>query len=110
MSSSNLEELIEERIKIASTQTTSKDRVVHIAWLADGKDIWNKSNGKRGHSPAEARRYIISSVSRLIAEAETKARIDEHHKLDAALNLNMDIAEWSLHRESELTSLLKEKQ
>jgi hypothetical protein len=65
-SEEKLRQLIEERIKIASTRTKSDDEVVQIAWLADGIDIWHSSDGKRGHSPAKARRYIISSVTRLI--------------------------------------------
>jgi hypothetical protein len=73
---SEVDDLIEQRIKIASTESKSNDEVVQIAWLADGIDLWHRSDGKRGHSPAEAQRYIISSVTRLIAskvlEAETK--------------------------------------
>lgn len=82
---SELDELIEQRIKTASTETKSDDPVVQIAWLADGIQVWHSSNGKRGHGPAETRRYIISSISRLIAsqrkEAELAGRIDEWRKL-----------------------------
>lgn len=67
-SDSELDELIEKRIKIASTETKSDDRVVQIAWLADGINVWYQTNGERGNSPAEARRFIISSISRLLAE------------------------------------------
>ena len=70
-SEDELEHLIEERVKIAS-ETKSGDRVVHIAWLADGIDLWNRSNGKFGHSPEDARRYIISSVTRLIRTEKLK--------------------------------------
>ena len=65
-------QLNEERVKIASTETKSGDEVVHIAWLADGIDLWNRSNGKFGHSPEDARRYIISSVTRLIRTEKLK--------------------------------------
>lgn len=71
--SDELDEIIEKRIRIASEQTKSEDEVVHIAWLAKGIDLWHKSNGKVGHSPEEAERYIISSVSRLIADKQAEA-------------------------------------
>ncbi len=71
-SEDELDKLIEERVKIASTKTKSGDEVVHIAWLADGIDLWNRSNGKFGHSPEDARRYIISSVTRLIRTEKLK--------------------------------------
>lgn len=65
--------LIKERIT-ASNGTTSDDRVVQIAWLADGIDLWHKSNGQRGHSPVKARRFIISSMSRLLDEKSKDQR------------------------------------
>lgn len=71
-SEDELDNLIEKRIKIASTETKSGDEVVHIAWLADGIDLWNRSNGKFGHSHEDARRYIISSVTRLIRTEKLK--------------------------------------
>jgi hypothetical protein len=67
-----LEKLIEKRIKIASTETKSDDEVVQIAWLADGIDVWYQTNGERGNSPAAVRRYLISSITRLIAASRQK--------------------------------------
>src|SRR4051812_26455238 len=71
-----LNELIAKRIDIAATQTKSDDEVVHIAWLADGINVWYQTNGDRGNSPEEARRYIISSVTRLLSKAQLQL-VDE---------------------------------
>lgn len=68
----DLKELIEWRVQIATNHTKSKDEVVQIAWLADGIDIWHKSDGKRGHSPEQARHYIISSITRLLQSERNK--------------------------------------
>lgn len=83
-----LDQLIERRIKIASTETKSTDPVVQIAWLADGIDVWHLSKGKRGNSPAKARRYIISSVSRYVEQAQ-REMLDE---LEEAVAPNSDNA------------------
>lgn len=69
-----LDAIIERRIEIAKDATDSNDPVVQIAWLAQGIDVWHRTNGKRGHSPNQARSYIISSVTRLL-DAHTKQAI-----------------------------------
>lgn len=84
MTDEQLEELIERRIKMASTETKSTDEVVQIAWLADGIDLWHRSSGKMGHSPANARRYIISSITRLIASQ--KAIWEREARAEGALD------------------------
>ena len=78
-------QLIEERIKVASTQTKSNDDVVQIAWLADGIDLWHRSNGKMGHSPADARRYIISSISRYVEYVIGDGKKDSPHNYNVHL-------------------------
>lgn len=84
------DELIEERIKLASTQTKSDDDVVQIAWLADGIDLWHRSGGERGHSPAEARRYIISSITRLVDSAVLEAENNARYLLHSILSSDVD--------------------
>lgn len=63
-----LKQLIAKRIEIATTKTKSDDPIVQIAWLAQGIDLYHRSDGKRGHSPEKAMEYIISSITRHIAE------------------------------------------
>lgn len=105
-----LETLIERRIKEASTATKSSDEVVHIAWLADGIDLWHRSNGKRGHSPTKARRYIISSVSRAIAQAEINGQIKTLDNIMArfAHALSDNQGEYIAKLYAEYTGKLKE--
>jgi len=84
-SNEDLDELIAKRIEIANTNTSSGDKVVQIAWLAKGIDLWHKSDGKFGHSPEDAMKYIISSVTRLNAnllhKQDITSRLDEMRKL-----------------------------
>ena len=65
-SEKELEALIAKRIEIATTKTKSDDPIVQIAWLAQGIDLWHRSDKKRGHSPEKAIGYIISSITRHI--------------------------------------------
>lgn len=73
MSDEELETLIQKRIDIADAKTESSDNVVHLAWLVQGLDLWHRSNGKMGHSPAEAQRFIISQATRLIESEKAHA-------------------------------------
>lgn len=51
---------------------------------------------------------IIDSVFKYISLREQEARIDEHQKLNLALDYTMDIREWSMHRLTELKKEIKE--
>ncbi len=77
----SLDELIERRVNEAATKTKSPDSVVQIAWLAQGIDIWHKSNGKMGNSPEDAQRYIISSVTRLLQQEVLRGRVEVLNRL-----------------------------
>ena len=107
-SEDELKKLIEERVKIASTGTKSGDEVVHIAWLADGIDLWNRSNGKFGHSPEDARRYIISSVTRLIRTEKLKLLAEVRERVigeDEPGITNIMIAAEHIRQNKALTKL-----
>lgn len=102
---SELEKLIEKRIKIASTETTSDDEVVQIAWIADGLDLWYRTKGERGHSPAQTRRYIISSVTRLLQQArvaEVERYADYLVDLDSEAAFEFGWNEYAYKRTREL--------
>lgn len=44
----------------------TSDSVVQIAWLVQGLDVYQRSNGKMGHSLEKTMHYVISSVTRLL--------------------------------------------
>jgi len=109
---SQIEKLIQERFEIAVNKTTSKDSVVHIAWLAKGIDIWHKSGGKMGHTPEDAMQYIISSVTRLLHKQDIESRLDEiknsragWSKPDHAFIINIDTGQ---QQDDRITSLEQE--
>lgn len=57
-----------------------------------------------------ARRAFIEGAklfSHHLEQAELQARIDEHNKFAFAVTHDLDLVEWSLHRQDELQSTLK---
>lgn len=52
----------------ASNNTTSKNPLVHIVWLIDGIRIHQMTNGERGNSIHDVKKYVISNILRLPKE------------------------------------------
>lgn len=65
--------MLEDILKEAKT-TKSDNPIVHILWLAQGVDIYNRTDGQRGHSLDNAQKYI---ASQLLNNFMTKAQIIE---------------------------------
>lgn len=72
---------VEQILREAKEKTQSDDPLVHVAWLIDGIGVYLRTNGKRGHSVEDCKRYVVSSVSALLhterEAAYQRGRIDE---------------------------------
>jgi hypothetical protein len=91
-------QLIQQRIGTAlaeSKNSKSEDDIAHLLWLAQGIDIWHRTNGSRGHSLEDAMKYLANSIvrrdyerdqQRLSAALEALPKIV--HTLDEVRELN----------------------
>lgn len=62
---SKIDDRIAEVLHTAKTQTKSGDRLVHICWLIQGLDLFQRSDGKMGHSLEKTQQYVISNILRM---------------------------------------------
>lgn len=60
-----IDERIHDVLHAAKTQSKSTDRLVHICWLIDGIGLYQKSDGKFGHSIDKTKQYVISNILRM---------------------------------------------
>ena len=80
------DELIKKEIDGAFAEiskSASSNELTHIGWLVQGLDVWHRSNGTRGHSSADAARYVISNVVRLIHQQRRQAVEEVLDRLEA---------------------------
>lgn len=90
--------LKEEILEEARTKTDSKDPLVHIIWLIEGVRVHQVTNGERGHSVEDCKRYVLSNVLALINQKE-KELLEELAKLAKNYAKNdpvVDLDPWAI--------------
>lgn len=73
-------------------------------------ELWESMFGDNAHATAgfytTHYSHFMGLINQYTLTKQLEARIDEHHELDKAADLNLNIFEWSLYRENELQSQL----